>query len=76
VVALNLPILGVISDAQESQLQAIAELWPGTPHQICQFHAIRQAGRLLYVLDHRIKTDMRIRMQQKPMSTGKTSSDE
>ncbi len=65
VVALGLPILGVISDAQESQLQAVAELWPGTPHQICQFHAIREAGRLIYVWDHRIKTDMRIRMQQK-----------
>lgn len=65
VVALELPILGVISDAQESQLQAIAELWPGTPHQICQFHATKEAGRLIYVLDHRIKTDMRIRMQQK-----------
>ncbi len=65
VVALQLPIIGVISDALESQLQAVAELWPGTPHQICQFHAIREAGRLIYVLDHRIKTDMRIRMQQK-----------
>ncbi len=65
VVALGLPILGVISDAQESQLQAVAELWPGTPHQICQFHAMREAGRLIYVLDHRIKTDLRIRMQQK-----------
>jgi hypothetical protein len=65
VVALELPILGVISDAQESQLQAVAELWPATPHQICQFHALREAGRLIYVLDHRIKTDMRIRMQQK-----------
>lgn len=48
-----------------SQLQAVAELWPGTPHQICQFHAIKEAGRLIYVLDHRIKTEMRIRMQQK-----------
>lgn len=65
VVALELPVLGVISDAQESQLQAVAELWPGTPHQICQFHAIKEAGRLIYVLDHRIKTEMRIRMQQK-----------
>ncbi len=63
VVALELPILGVISDAQESQLQAIAELWLGTPHQICQFHALKEAGRLIYVLDHRIKTDMRIRMR-------------
>jgi hypothetical protein len=65
VVALELPILGVISDAQESQLQAIAELWPGTAHQICQFHAFKEAGRLIYVFDHRIKTDLRIRMQQK-----------
>lgn len=65
VVALDLPVLGVISDAQVSQLQAIAELWPQTPHQICQFHAIKEAGRLIYVLDHRIKTDMRIRMQEK-----------
>src|SRR5215472_13927760 len=60
-----LAVLGVISDAQVSQLQAIAELWPQTPHQICQFHAIKEAGRLIYVLDHRIKTDMRIRMQEK-----------
>jgi hypothetical protein len=65
VVALNLPIVGVISDAQESQLQAVAELWPTIPHQICQFHAIREAGRLIYVLDHRLKTEMRIRMQEK-----------
>ena len=63
VVAIGLPILGVISDAEVSQLQAVAELWPGTPHQMCQFHAIREAGRLMYVWDHRIKTDMRIRMR-------------
>jgi hypothetical protein len=65
IVALDLPILGVISDAQESQLQAVVELWPATPHQICQFHAIKEAGRLVSVLDHRIKTDRRIRMQHK-----------
>jgi len=63
--ALDLPILGIISDAQESELLAVAELWPHAPHQICQFHALREAGRLIYVLDHRIKTDLRIRMQQK-----------
>jgi hypothetical protein len=36
VVALNLPVIGVISDAQPSELQAVAELWPNIPHQICQ----------------------------------------
>ena len=40
-------------------------LWPETPHQICQFHAIREAGRLIYNADHRVKTDMRIRRPRK-----------
>ena len=65
VVALDLPVIGVISDAQPTELQAVADLWPQAPHQICQFHAIREAGRLIYNADHRVKTDMRMRMQQK-----------
>jgi hypothetical protein len=48
-----------------TELQAVAERWPDVPHQICQFHALREAGRLIYNADHRVKTDMRIRMQQK-----------
>src|SRR5262245_45636321 len=38
IVALDLPVLGAVSDAQESLCQAIASLWPTIPHQICQFH--------------------------------------
>jgi len=44
-----------------------AELWPGVPIKICQFHAIREAGRLIYNADHRVKTDMRISMQEERM---------
>src|SRR5438876_2405974 len=65
VVALKLPVIGVRSSAQPTELQAVADLWPDVPHQICQFHAIREAGRLIYNADHRVKTDMRISMQQK-----------
>lgn len=65
VVALRVPVIGVISDAQPTALQAVTELWPETPHQICQFHAIREAGRLIYNADHRVKTAMRMRMQEK-----------
>jgi len=65
VVALEVPVIGVISDAQPTELQAVAELWPNIPHQICQFHAIREAGRLIYNADHRVKTDMRISMQER-----------
>ncbi len=65
VVALEVPVIGVISDAQPTELQAVAEVWPNIPHQICQFHALREAGRLIYNADHRVKTDMRIRMQER-----------
>jgi hypothetical protein len=36
--ALKLPVLGTISDAQESLLQAREHTWPEVPHQVCQFH--------------------------------------
>jgi len=65
VVALQVPVLGIISDAQPTILQAVAEVWPGVPHQICQFHALRDAGRLIYNADHRVKTKLRIRIQEK-----------
>ncbi len=65
VVTLNVPVIGVISDAQPTELQAVAELWPGIPHQICQFHVIRDAGRLIYQADTRVRNDMRARIKQK-----------
>ena len=39
----GLPVLGVISDAQESVRLAVAEVFPGVPHQLCQYHALREA---------------------------------
>ena len=39
VVTLGLPVRGVVSDAQESILLAVAALWPEVPHQVCQFHS-------------------------------------
>ncbi len=34
VVALGAPVLGTITDAQESELQAVEQLWPEVPHQV------------------------------------------
>src|SRR5947199_6556755 len=45
VVALDVPVLGTITDAKVRELQAVEELWPGVPHQVCQFHALREASR-------------------------------
>jgi hypothetical protein len=42
VAALDVPVLGTITDAQESELQAVEQVWPEVPHQVCQFHAPRR----------------------------------
>lgn len=56
-------VLGTISDAQESLLQALEQLWPEVPHQMCQFHALRDASRPAYEVDRSLKTAMRKRLQ-------------
>jgi hypothetical protein len=63
IVAWGIPVLGVLSDGQESLLQAVAATWPGVPHQICHFHALREAGRLLYERDRAIKVQLRTQLQ-------------
>jgi hypothetical protein len=63
IAAWGLPVLGVLTDGQESLLQAVAATWPGVPHQICHFHALREAGRLLYERDRAIKVQLRTVLQ-------------
>src|SRR5947209_17322229 len=65
VVALGVKVLGTITDAQESELKAVEELWPHVPHQVCQFHALRDASQSAYAADKQIKTAMRKQLQPK-----------
>jgi hypothetical protein len=65
VVELGVRVLGTITDAQESALQAVEQLWPGVPHQVCQFHLLREASRPAYEADRKIKTVMRKQLQPK-----------
>ncbi len=65
VVALGVQVLGTITDAQESELQAVEQLWPDVPHQVCQFHALREASRPGFNADRKIKTAMRKQLQPK-----------
>src|SRR6266487_65901 len=65
VVVLEVPVLGTITDAQESELQAVEQLWPDVPHQVCQFHALREASRPAFNADRKIKTAMRKQLQPK-----------
>jgi len=41
----GVPVAGVISDGQHSIRKAVAEALPGVPHQLCQFHYLREAAK-------------------------------
>ncbi len=69
VVALELPVLGAVSDAQESLGQAIAALWPEIPHQLCQFHYLREASRPMYEVDRHLRKEIRKAIQQPVRAT-------
>jgi hypothetical protein len=65
VVALGVKVIGTMSDAQESELKALEELWPEVPHQVCQFHALRDASQSAFDADKAVKTAMRKKLQPK-----------
>src|SRR3989440_5673047 len=65
VVVLGVKVLGTITDAQESELLAVQELWPDVPHQVCQFHVLPDASKAAFEADKQVKTAMRKRLQPK-----------
>ncbi len=53
--ALPVPIRGVISDGQESIRNAVRTALPDVPHQLCQFHYLREAARPIFEADRHAK---------------------
>ena len=56
---LPVPILGVVSDGQQSIGKAIASALPGIPHQLCQFRYLREAARPIYEADRHAKKELK-----------------
>jgi hypothetical protein len=56
---LPVPILGVVSDGQQSIRKAVASALPGIPHQLCQFHYLREAARPIYEADRHAKKELK-----------------
>jgi len=59
----GIPIQGVISDGQHAVRQAVATLLPGVPHQLCQFHYLREAGRPIWEADRHAQKELRKRVR-------------
>lgn len=60
---LDVPIAGVISDGQSSIRKAVAGALPGVPHQLCQFHYLREAARPIYEADRHAKKLLKKRVR-------------
>ena len=53
------PVVGVISDGQHPIRDAVAEALDGVPHQLCQFHYLREAARPIYEADRHAKVRLK-----------------
>jgi hypothetical protein len=56
---LPVPVVGVISDGQRSLRKAVASGLPGVPHQLCQFHYLREAGHFIFEADRHAKKELK-----------------
>jgi hypothetical protein len=59
----DLPVVGIISDGQQALRQAVAEVFPAIPHQLCQFHDLREAGRPIWEADRHAQKELRKRVR-------------
>jgi len=57
--ALPVSIRGVVSDGQLSIRNAVKAVLPGVPHQLCQFHYLREAAQPIYEADRHAKKELK-----------------
>jgi hypothetical protein len=57
--AVGVPVLGVISDGQTSVRRAVEQALPGVPHQLCQFHFLREAAHPVFEADRHAKVELK-----------------
>ena len=57
--AVGVPVTGVLSDGQTSIRRAVARALPGVPHQLCQFHFLREAARPVFEAERPAKKTLK-----------------
>jgi hypothetical protein len=57
--AVGVPVAGVVSDGQTSIRQAVAQVLPGVPHQLCHFHFLREAAHPIFEADRHAKKELK-----------------
>jgi len=59
---LEVPVVGVVSDGQHPIRRAVARVFPKAPHQLCQFHYLREAAKEVYEADRHAKKELKKRV--------------
>jgi hypothetical protein len=57
--AVGVPVVGVVSDGQTSIRRAVERALPGVPHQLCQFHFLREAALPIFEADRHAKKELK-----------------
>src|ERR1051326_6957157 len=60
---LPVPIAAVVSDGQLSIRRAVERSLPGVPHQLCQFHYLREAALPVYEADRHAKVQLKAQIR-------------
>jgi hypothetical protein len=56
---LPVPIRGAISDGQQTIRKAVVTCLPGVPHQLCQFHYLREAAKPIFEAGRHAKAQLK-----------------
>jgi transposase-like protein len=72
---LTVPVRAIISDGQETIREAVSFVFPDLPHQLCQFHYLRDAAQPIFEADRHAQfrlEETRARHSSHRTSTGST----
>jgi hypothetical protein len=61
--ACPVPVAGVVSDGQHSIRQAVRQVFPDVPYQLCQFHYLREAAKPIFEADRHAKKELKKRVR-------------
>ena len=61
--AVGVPVEGVISDGQTAIRRAAERALPGVPHQLCQFHFLREAAQPVFEADRHAKVALKAQVR-------------
>lgn len=59
----DIPIVGAISDGEKNIRKAMAKVFPGVHHQICQLHFVKNIAKPLQSLDSALRKELKERVR-------------